>query len=131
MARASPKCWRLWHNWAALHRSLCCPLFKDAEATIWFQASINLKNPSNSNAPTASHAAVLPVESPGLLQSQASASLRGPFMPSKPGKLSHINKYRCKHKIKPWSSQPQHLCPDLWKHFPEDFTLMMLLISLL
>jgi len=68
---------------------------------------------------------------PGLPQYQASAVLHEPFMPSKtvpPGKFLHITKSNWSTRCTLAVSGRQLLCA-LRKHFPEDFTSVMLFSS--
>lgn len=107
---------------------LCWPLFSDPDSTTWSQACIYLKDPFNPRTSTENDALFSSIFSPGFSLYQVSGSLRELFMPSKSGELFNSNKFRCQHMIQPWHCLSHNVCIlTLWTHFPEDFTLMMLL----
>lgn len=107
--------------------SLLWPLIRNPDPTTWSQASIYLKDPLNPRASTANDV-FLSIVSPGFSLYQTSGSLHELFMPSRSGKLFYINKFSYQHVVQPWHCLHHSVCIlILWKHFPEDFTLMMLL----
>lgn len=107
--------------------SLLWPLFRIPDPITWLQSSIYLKDPLNPRASTANDV-FLSIVSPGFSLYKPSGFLHELFMPSRSGKLFYINKFRCQHMVLPWHCLYHSVyILTLWKHFPEDFTLIMLL----
>jgi len=123
-----------WHWHLKYTGAFCCNQVSSITSWRLFslcQASDPLHDPFIPGPSTAPEAAPSSMAFHDLSQYPTSAALHDPFMPSKPvpsGWLLHITKYRCSTRYNLghlWNIV--YLCSH--KHFPEDFTSVMLVSS--